>query len=246
MRPLQSYSDVKIVTAESELFSLHLPELIARPEAFGQDFRARSLAACLFTAEDYVRASRERRADPRARCARSTAGSICCSPPIRPPAPRLDRHDVLAFWQRPQLHLAVQLHRRPGARRCCAASRAMACRCRCRSPAGRSTMPACCAPATPSSRRPASGGGGRVSMPAPRRRRSTPSPGCPTRPRSRRRSAATLRAAARRAGLRLPEAIMEELVAVAPLALAMARRLGRDHGREQEVSSIFDPGRDVD
>ena len=62
MRPLQSYSDVKIVMAERELFSLHLPELIARPDAFGQDFRARSLAACLFTAEDYVRASRERRA----------------------------------------------------------------------------------------------------------------------------------------------------------------------------------------
>src|SRR5262249_61295736 len=59
-RPLRSYSDVKIVTAESELFSLHLPELIARPLQFGQDFRARSLAACLFTAEDYVRASRGR------------------------------------------------------------------------------------------------------------------------------------------------------------------------------------------
>ncbi len=34
---------------------------IMQPEAFGQDFRARSLAACLFTSEDYVRASRERR-----------------------------------------------------------------------------------------------------------------------------------------------------------------------------------------
>ena len=31
LRPLHAYSDVKIVTAESELFSLHLPELIARP-----------------------------------------------------------------------------------------------------------------------------------------------------------------------------------------------------------------------
>ena len=30
LRPLQAYSDVKIVTAESELFSLHLPELIAQ------------------------------------------------------------------------------------------------------------------------------------------------------------------------------------------------------------------------
>src|SRR5258706_48093 len=59
LRPLRSYSDVKIVAAESELFSLHLPELISRPHDFGQDFRARSLAACLFTAEDYVRASRE-------------------------------------------------------------------------------------------------------------------------------------------------------------------------------------------
>jgi aspartyl-tRNA(Asn)/glutamyl-tRNA(Gln) amidotransferase subunit A len=57
MRPLQTYSDVKIVMAETELFSLHLPELIARTGAFGQDFRARSLAACLFTSEDYVRAS---------------------------------------------------------------------------------------------------------------------------------------------------------------------------------------------
>ena len=39
---------------------------------------------------------------------------------------------------------------------------------------------------------------------------------------------------------------MEELVAVAPWALAMAGRLKRDHGREVEVSSIYDPGRDID
>ena len=47
-----------------------------------------------------------------------------------------------------------------------------------------------------------------------------------------------------RAGLRLaPEHIMEELVAVAPWALAMAKRLRRDHVRSAEVSSIFDPTR---
>ena len=77
LRPLHAYSDVKIVTAESELFSLHLPELIARPQDFGQDFRARSLAACLFTAEDYVRASRERRSHAWPRCARSITATIC-------------------------------------------------------------------------------------------------------------------------------------------------------------------------
>jgi len=53
-------------------------------------------------------------------------------------------------------------------------------------------------------------------------------------------------AAAARCGLRLPGPIMEELVAVAPWALAMARRLKRDHAREAETASIFDPGRDVD
>src|SRR6185503_9464237 len=89
-----------IVMAETELFSLHLPELIARPGAFGQDFRARSLAACLFTAEDYVRASRERRImieemQPLYRrfdLLVTANGS---------PAPRLDAHASLSFWQRP-------------------------------------------------------------------------------------------------------------------------------------------------
>jgi hypothetical protein len=52
--------------------------------------------------------------------------------------------------------------------------------------------------------------------------------------------------AAARCGLRLPDQIMEELVAVAPWALAMAARLGRMHAREAETASIFDPGRDVD
>src|SRR6185369_7616705 len=52
--------------------------------------------------------------------------------------------------------------------------------------------------------------------------------------------------AAVHAGLRLPGHIMEELVAVAPWALAMARRLKRDHPREAETASIFDPGRHID
>jgi hypothetical protein len=52
--------------------------------------------------------------------------------------------------------------------------------------------------------------------------------------------------AAVHAGLRLPGHIMEELVAVAPWALVMARGLKRDHPREAETASIFDPGRDVD
>ena len=47
--------------------------------------------------------------------------------------------------------------------------------------------------------------------------------------------------AARQAGLDLPPAIMEELVAAAPHAIAMAARLPRDHVQYDEVSSVFMP-----
>ena len=66
MAPLQEYYDVKVVIAESELFSVHREALAERPGDFGADFLARSLPACLFTGADYVE--------------RSVAGD-CCSPP---------------------------------------------------------------------------------------------------------------------------------------------------------------------
>ena len=151
LRPLLSYSDVKIVAAESELFSLHLPELIARPDAFGQDFRARSLAACLFTAEDYVRASRERRA-------------ILAE--MRPLYRRYDLFLTANSSAAPGstgmtslvLEGAESRHRRSTApvalrSQCCAASPKTACRYRCSSPADRSTMRRCCGLVMPLSRR---------------------------------------------------------------------------------------------
>ena len=114
MRPLQTYSDVKIVMAETELFSLHLPELIARAGAFGQDFRARSLAACLFTAEDYVRASRERRAmiEEMQPLYRRFDLLVTANGSTSAAARRARSTGLLAAAE---LHLALQLHRRPGA-----------------------------------------------------------------------------------------------------------------------------------
>jgi len=61
VRPLASYFDVKIIIAESEIFSVHQQDLIARPGEFGADFRSRALPAALFTANDYVQATREHR-----------------------------------------------------------------------------------------------------------------------------------------------------------------------------------------
>jgi hypothetical protein len=49
--------------------------------------------------------------------------------------------------------------------------------------------------------------------------------------------------AAIRTGLRLTAEQLEELVAVAPWAIAMTKRLRRHHPRSAEVSSIFDPTR---
>jgi aspartyl-tRNA(Asn)/glutamyl-tRNA(Gln) amidotransferase subunit A len=61
VRPLASYFDVKIIIAESEIFSVHQKDLVARPHEFGADFRSRVLPATLFSANDYVQATREHR-----------------------------------------------------------------------------------------------------------------------------------------------------------------------------------------
>src|SRR5262245_8948697 len=61
VRPLGTYFDVKIIIAESEIFSVHQKNLIARPGDFGADFRSRVLPSVLFTAHDYVQATREHR-----------------------------------------------------------------------------------------------------------------------------------------------------------------------------------------
>src|SRR5215510_4194539 len=241
MRPLQAYSDVKIVMAETELFSLHLPELMARPGAFGQDFRARSLAACLFTSEDYVRASRERRAmieemQPLYRrydLLLTANGS---------PAPRLDAHDPLAFWQRPNftspfnctggpalallcgfaendLPLSLQIAGRPHAD-------ALLLR------VGHAYEMATGffrrAPSVKPGAAPAA---------------LDPKPWHPETSQIEPAVRAFAENAAIRTGLRLAAEQLEELVAVAPWAIAMAKRLRRDHLRSAEVSSIFDPTR---
>ena len=49
------------IIAESEIFSVHQKNLAARPRDFGADFLSRVLPSVLFTANDYVQATREHR-----------------------------------------------------------------------------------------------------------------------------------------------------------------------------------------
>ncbi len=244
LRPLGTYSDVKIVTAESELFSLHLPELQKRPEAFGQDFRARALAACLFTSEDYVRASRMRRMilDEMRPLYRRYDLFLTAN---GSPAGRLDQHNVLAFWQKGNLTTPFNCTGGPALSVLCGFTKdglPLSLQI-----AGRPFDDALVLRAGHAyeqatgfwKRRPSLTAGAK---PAPLEVK----PWVPeTRdvPKAVRDYAIV---SAERAGLKLPEPILAELIAVAPLAIGMAKRLESGLPRAAETCSVFDPIRDVD
>jgi aspartyl-tRNA(Asn)/glutamyl-tRNA(Gln) amidotransferase subunit A len=112
VRPLARYFDVKIIIAESEIFAVHQGNLAARPKDFGADFRARAFPSVLFTAHDYVQATREHRrlmVEMEPLYARFdafvTAGLG--------EAPRLDDYRSLSFWQKPSLLTAWNVTGQP-------------------------------------------------------------------------------------------------------------------------------------
>jgi aspartyl-tRNA(Asn)/glutamyl-tRNA(Gln) amidotransferase subunit A len=112
VRPLASYFDVKIIIAESEIFGVHQQNLVARPRDFGADFRSRVLPSVLFTAHDYVQATREHRrmmVEMEPLYARFdafvTAGLG--------EAPRLADYRSVSFWQKPSLLTAWNVTGQP-------------------------------------------------------------------------------------------------------------------------------------
>src|SRR3989449_5430915 len=112
VRPLGSYFDVKIIIAESEIFSVHQKDLIARPKDFAADFRSRAFPSVLFTANDYVQATREHRrmmVEMEPLYARFdafvTAGMGEAS--------RLSDYRSVSFWQKPSLLTAWNVTGQP-------------------------------------------------------------------------------------------------------------------------------------
>jgi aspartyl-tRNA(Asn)/glutamyl-tRNA(Gln) amidotransferase subunit A len=101
-RPLMDSHDVKIIIAETELFAIHQPELIARAADFGRDFLGRVLPACVFQAHDYVQASREhRRIIAEMRPLREKYDLLLTAG--YGPAPRLDAYRTVGFWRKPNI-----------------------------------------------------------------------------------------------------------------------------------------------
>lgn len=116
-RPLVESIDIKLIIAETEIFAIHLKELQRRPGDFGMDFLQRALPACLFTATDYVRASREHR-----RAARDMTRVFEDFDVLvtvgQGPAPKLNEHDPLAFWHKPSRFKPANVAGAPAAAVC--------------------------------------------------------------------------------------------------------------------------------
>jgi aspartyl-tRNA(Asn)/glutamyl-tRNA(Gln) amidotransferase subunit A len=112
VRPLGSYFDVKIIMAESEIFSVHQKHLIARPKDFGADFRSRALPSVLFTANDYVQATREHRR-MMAEMAPLYAKFDAFVTAGMGEAPLIADYRSVSFWQKPSLLTAWNVTSQP-------------------------------------------------------------------------------------------------------------------------------------
>ena len=238
VRPLARYFDVKIVIAESEILSVHQPNLIARPGDFGADFRARVLPAVLFTANDYVQATREHRrlmlemAPLYERYdAFVTAGMG--------EAPRLADYRSLSFWQKPSLLTAWNVTSQPvlalpngfGRKGLPLGMQILG------RPFGEEAIlrvgHAYERATEWHARRPALVPGAQAPAVAPPPVLSGTADQIDGATRD------LCVAAARRAGLRLDDGMLAQLFEGAPYALAMAGRLRRDHALHHEPANVF-------
>src|SRR5881409_1718533 len=238
VRPLASYFDVKSIIAESEIFSVHQKNLIARPKDFGADFRSRVLPSVLFTANDYVQATREHRrmlVEMEPLYARFdafvTAGMG--------EAPRIADYRSVSFWQKPSLLTAWNVTGQPVlalpngfGRQGLPLGMQIVGR-----PFGESTIlrvgHAYERATAWHTRRPSLVRGAAAPDVTPPPVLSEPAGQADAETRD------LCVKAARRAGLSLDDQMLAQLLEGAPYALGMARRLRRDHDPHHEPATVF-------
>ncbi len=238
MAPLQDYYDAKVVIAESELFSVHRKALSESPGDFGTDFLARSLPACLFTGADYVEAQRRRRLLLAAMAPIYQRLDVLITAGPYGPAPRLDAHDTINFWRKPNIATPFNVTAGPALSLCNGFSESglpLAMQVVGR-PFDEPTVLRVADAyerATPwRRRRPALEAGPDAERPAP----DAPSPPAVTLDTATRDLVAGL---ARRAGLELDETRLAFLYQAAPEAFAMADRLRRPLAWSDEPANTF-------
>jgi aspartyl-tRNA(Asn)/glutamyl-tRNA(Gln) amidotransferase subunit A len=235
-RPMMDGLDVKVVIAESEIFSIHQKDLMTRPGDFGRDFLGRVLPACLFQSIDYVQALREHRrymAQMKPLYDKYDVLVTCGFGP----APRLDAHRTLNFWQRSNVFTPSNVARCPALVVCGGYSEAglplgLQIVGRPRDDARVLNVGHAYQAATDWHKR------------RPRLEPGTPQPRVkpgnePARPALDARTVSLVEEMALRAGLRLDERLMTILLETAPFALAMAERIRKPRDRMEEPSLVF-------
>lgn len=108
VRRLQNYVDVKMVIAETEIFSVHHKDLISRCHEFGLNFLAQTLTGCLFQSVDYVAAQRERGRMLREMRQLYEKYDVLVTASSTP-APALDEYSPLAMWIRPNIYVPFSI-----------------------------------------------------------------------------------------------------------------------------------------
>ena len=236
VRPMMDGMDVKIIIAESELFSIHHQDLAARPGDFGRDFLGRALPACLFESLDYVQALREHRrylADMKPVFDRFDVLLTCGFGA----APRLDAHRTVSFWQRSNVFTPSNVGRTPALLVCNGYSQSGL-------PLGMQVIGRAFDDA-----RVLRVGHAYQQATDWQRRRPVLTPGAaqprltpgnePVRPDLDAKTVSLVEQMAQRAGLMLDERQMTILLEGAPYALAMSERIRKPRGRMEEPSLVF-------
>lgn len=112
IRPMHSYFDIKTIIGETEIFNVHQQDLMTRAGDFGADILGRMLPAVLFTANDLFRAGREhQRAITEMNSLYERFDAFITIGLGE--APPFVAHDPLGFWKHPNHFTAANVTGQP-------------------------------------------------------------------------------------------------------------------------------------
>ena len=121
--PMQDYMDVKVVIAETEIFSVHQSGLARQAGEYGHDFLTRILPAVLFQSVDYLAAQRHQRRLIGQMQPLYQRFDLFLAPGFGP-APLLAAHQPISFWRKPNVQVMANVTGGPALALCCGFSSA--------------------------------------------------------------------------------------------------------------------------